>query len=103
MANEEVCCVDTGALRSDYDVACLRSLARRAKDGPQTRRLLALVAIYDGNPAPRPLGSALSKPSVQSGVELPAILYSVTGLATLTGTLTSLQRRPEKTRSEFST
>ena len=36
------------ALRSDYDAARLRRLARRAKDGPQTRRLLALAAIYDG-------------------------------------------------------
>ena len=36
------------ALRSDYDAPRLRSLARRAKDGPQTRRLLALAAIYDG-------------------------------------------------------
>jgi transposase len=36
------------ALRSDYDAIRLRSLARRAKDGPQTRRLLALAAIYDG-------------------------------------------------------
>jgi hypothetical protein len=36
------------ALRSDYDATRLRSLARWAKDGPQTRRLLALAAIYDG-------------------------------------------------------
>ena len=38
------------ALRSDYDATRLRSLARRAKDGPQTRSLLALAAIYDGGP-----------------------------------------------------
>jgi transposase len=36
------------ALRADYDATRLRNLARRAKDGPQTRRLLALAAIYDG-------------------------------------------------------
>ena len=36
------------ALRSDYDATRLRRLARRAKDGPQTRRLLALAAIYHG-------------------------------------------------------
>ena len=36
------------ALRSDYEAARRRRLARRAKDGPQTRRLLALAAIYDG-------------------------------------------------------
>jgi transposase len=36
------------ALRQDFDVSQLRSLARRTKDGPQARRLLALAAIYDG-------------------------------------------------------
>src|SRR5258708_18677276 len=35
-------------LRQDFDVSQLRSLARRTKDGPQARRLLALAAIYDG-------------------------------------------------------
>ena len=35
-------------LRTDFDGAALRSLARHSKDGPQTRRLLALAAIYDG-------------------------------------------------------
>jgi len=36
------------ALRTDYDGPALRALARRSKNGPQTRRLLALAAIYDG-------------------------------------------------------
>lgn len=36
------------ALRSDYDAARLRACARKTKDGPQARRLLALAAIYDG-------------------------------------------------------
>ena len=36
------------ALGSDFDAAALRGLARRSKDGPQARRLLALAAIYDG-------------------------------------------------------
>jgi hypothetical protein len=36
------------ALRTDYDGPALRSLARQSKDGPQTRRLLALAMIYDG-------------------------------------------------------
>jgi transposase len=36
------------ALRSDYDAVRLRQLARRSKDAPQTRRLLALAAIYEG-------------------------------------------------------
>src|SRR5215210_3954561 len=36
------------ALRADYDAARLRAFARKTKDGPQARRLLALAAIYDG-------------------------------------------------------
>ena len=35
-------------LRSDFDAAAVRAHARRSKDGPQARRLLALAAIYDG-------------------------------------------------------
>lgn len=35
-------------LRSDYDADQVRAVARRAKDGPQARRLLALAAVYDG-------------------------------------------------------
>ena len=35
-------------LRSDFDAAQLPALARRPRDPDQTRRLLALVAIYDG-------------------------------------------------------
>ena len=35
-------------LRGDYDAAALRVAAKRSKDGPQARRLLALAAIYDG-------------------------------------------------------
>jgi transposase len=36
------------ALRADFEARDLRSLARRTKDAPQARRLLALAAIYDG-------------------------------------------------------
>src|ERR1700674_4262586 len=36
------------ALRGDFKASQLRGLARKAKDGPQARRLLALAAIYDG-------------------------------------------------------
>src|SRR3954468_12673436 len=36
------------ALRADYDATGLRAFARRTKDAPQARRLLALAAIYDG-------------------------------------------------------
>ena len=35
-------------LRSDFAVVALRVIARRTKDGPQARRLLALAAIYEG-------------------------------------------------------
>ena len=35
-------------LRDDYDARRLRALAKEARDANQTRRLLALAAIYDG-------------------------------------------------------
>jgi putative transposase len=35
-------------LRQDFDASQLRGFARKTKDGPQARRLLALAAIYDG-------------------------------------------------------
>ena len=35
-------------LRRDFGASQLRGLARKTKDGPQARRLLALAAIYDG-------------------------------------------------------
>ena len=35
-------------LRVDFDAVQLRGLARKTKDGPRARRLLALAAIYDG-------------------------------------------------------
>jgi len=35
-------------LRLDFDASQLRGLARKTKDGPQARRLLALAAIYEG-------------------------------------------------------
>jgi transposase len=36
------------ALRGDYDARTVRDAARICKDGAQTRRLLAVAAIYDG-------------------------------------------------------
>ena len=36
------------AVRSDFDAAMVRAAAKRSKDGPQARRLLALAAIYEG-------------------------------------------------------
>lgn len=38
----------TLSLRPDFDGAKLRDLAKRCKDARQTRRLLALAAVYDG-------------------------------------------------------
>ena len=35
-------------LRDDFDGSALRRLARQSRDAGQTRRLLALAAIYDG-------------------------------------------------------
>jgi len=35
-------------VRGDYNAARLRELAKRSEDANQTRRLLALAAIYDG-------------------------------------------------------
>jgi transposase len=35
-------------LRDDYGSAGLRAAAKRSKDGPQARRLLAVAAMYDG-------------------------------------------------------
>ena len=36
------------SLRQDFDAPRLRGLAKKTKDGPQARRLLALAAIYEG-------------------------------------------------------
>ena len=36
------------ALRPDYTAVRLQQLARRSKDAPQTRRLLALAVVYEG-------------------------------------------------------
>ena len=35
-------------LREDYDARQLRALAKASRDANQTRRLLALAAIYEG-------------------------------------------------------
>ena len=36
------------ALREDFDALALRGLAKKTRDANQSRRLLALAAIYDG-------------------------------------------------------
>ncbi len=38
----------TVLLRGDFDATQLRGFAKKTKDGPQARRLLAVAAIYDG-------------------------------------------------------
>ena len=35
-------------LRTDFNTQTVRAAAKRSKDGPQARRLLALAAIYEG-------------------------------------------------------
>ena len=35
-------------VRADFDARMVRAAARRSKNGPQARRLLALAAIYEG-------------------------------------------------------
>jgi transposase len=35
-------------LREDFDASLVRAAAKQSKDGSQTRRLLALAAVYDG-------------------------------------------------------
>jgi hypothetical protein len=51
-------------LRQDFDASQLRGLARKTKDGPQARRLLALAAIYDG--ATRTEAVRRSEPRIDS-------------------------------------
>ena len=36
------------SLRTDFDSSAMPAWAKKVKDGPQARRLLALAAIYDG-------------------------------------------------------
>src|ERR1700677_1651966 len=48
MANRRFAMSAAIGLRGDYDAGAVRAAAKRTKDGPQARRLLALAAIYDG-------------------------------------------------------
>src|ERR1700735_1369344 len=48
MANRRFAKSAAIGLRGDYDADAVRAAAKRAKGGPQARRLLALAAIYDG-------------------------------------------------------
>ncbi len=48
IASPEIAMAAPVPLRSDFDAARLRTLAKGSRDPDQTRRLLALAAIYDG-------------------------------------------------------
>src|SRR5260370_41527338 len=52
-------------LRGDFDAPRLRAIARGTKDAAQTRRLLALAAVYDG--ARRTAAAAIGGGTLQSG------------------------------------
>jgi hypothetical protein len=58
-------------LRGDFKAYQLRGLAKKTKDGPQARRLLALAAIYDG--ATRieaaKIGEASDRPGLGAAVQ----------------------------------
>ena len=45
---QEVRHVGSDTIAPDFGASQLRGLAKKTKDGPQARRLLALAAIYDG-------------------------------------------------------
>ena len=47
-------------LRSDFDAAQLRALAKKTRDGGQDRRLLSLAAIYEGTT--RSAAATIGKP-----------------------------------------
>src|ERR671913_267617 len=48
MVSPEVAMAAPVPLRTDFDGTRLRTLAKQSRDADQTRRLLALAAIYDG-------------------------------------------------------
>ena len=47
-------------LRTDYDAARLRAVAKATRDAGQSRRLLALAEIHEGGSRTRRRGSAVS-------------------------------------------
>ena len=73
------------ALRGDFSAKQLRSFAKKTKDCPQARRLLALAAIYDGAPRAEAakMGGVASPPAMTNSLETsrlpPRSLASFTG------------------------
>src|SRR5215469_2888899 len=61
-------------LRQDFDAPQVRGLARKTKDGPQARRLLALAAIYDGATRPRSAVSDFRSSGTGCCASTPAVL-----------------------------
>src|SRR5260370_2268237 len=61
-------------VRGDYDAVRLRELAKRSDDANQTRRLLALAAIYDGGSRTEAakIGGVRARKGRGSAVALPA-------------------------------
>jgi hypothetical protein len=66
-------------LRSDFDAAQIRGLARRTKEAPQARRLVALAAIYDGGTRTQAAaigGHAADRPGVGAKFQRPRARWS---------------------------
>ena len=61
IASPEIAMAAPVPLRSDFDAPRVRTLAKGSRDPDQTRRLLALAAIYDGATRTRQRGSAASR------------------------------------------
>lgn len=83
-------------LRGDFDAVKLRALARRAADGGQVRRLLALALIYDGGS--RTAAAALGGVGLQT-VRDWVLRFNAAGPDGLvTGTAPGQQRRLDATQ-----
>src|SRR4051812_8214834 len=80
-------------LRRDFGASHLRGLARKTKDGPQARRLLALAAIYDG--ATRTEAAKIGGHRHDTGVDdLPATRHVALGCKMLVEAIKQLFDQP---------
>ena len=68
-------------LREDYDAQHMRALAKASRDANQTRRLLALAAIYDGRPRHETaqIGGVGVQPFESSGVRDWVLAFNAAG------------------------
>jgi hypothetical protein len=62
-------------LRADFDGVAMRSWAKKSKDGPQARRLLALAAIIESGPIPAVHGMLRCGGSLISPMDLRGISH----------------------------